>query len=44
LSARWFFLESFGIAGDVQAGSAYLAGGSLVFRPGARAPAVEKNP
>ncbi|HEY6078109.1 MAG TPA: hypothetical protein VIW29_04865 [Polyangiaceae bacterium] len=44
LSARWFFVESLGIAADVQAGSAYLAGGSLIFRPGARAPVAEKKP
>jgi hypothetical protein len=33
LSARWFFTESIGVAGDVQAGSAYLGGASLLFRP-----------
>jgi hypothetical protein len=33
LSGRWFFSDSIGIAGDVQAGSAYLGGASLLFRP-----------
>jgi hypothetical protein len=33
LSARWFFSESIGVAGDVQAGSAYIGGASLLFRP-----------
>lgn len=37
LGARWFFSESFGLAGDAQAGSAYLAGISLLFRPAAAA-------
>lgn len=36
LSARWFFSESIGLAGDVQAGSAYIGGVSLLFRPAAR--------
>lgn len=45
LSARWFFSESIGVAGDVQVGSAYLGGASLLFRPLARATArAEKNP
>lgn len=41
LSARWFFTESIGIAGDVQAGSAYIGGASLLLRPStpARRPA-----
>jgi hypothetical protein len=34
LSGRWFFNESIGIAGDVQAGSAYIGGASLLFRSG----------
>jgi hypothetical protein len=37
LSARWFFSESLGLAGDVQAGAAYLGGASLLFRPAASA-------
>ncbi|HKY35709.1 MAG TPA: hypothetical protein VJN18_07220 [Polyangiaceae bacterium] len=35
LGARWFFSESFGIAGDAQVGSAYLGGASFIFRPAA---------
>lgn len=34
LSGRWFFSNSFGLAADVQAGSAYVAGASLLFRSG----------
>lgn len=37
LSGRWFFNESIGIAGDVQVGSAYIGGASLLFRPANRA-------
>lgn len=43
-SARWFFVESFGIAADAQLGSAYLGGASLLFRPGAKAPPLEAKP
>jgi hypothetical protein len=43
LLARWFFTESVGVALDAQAGSAYLAGASLLFRtpspPAPRQPA-----
>jgi hypothetical protein len=42
LSTRWFFTESIGIAGDVQAGSAYIGGASLLLRPSTPArPAAE---
>jgi hypothetical protein len=34
LATRWFFNDSFGIAADVHAGSAYVAGASLIFRSG----------
>lgn len=34
VEARWFFNESVGVALDAQAGSAYLAGASLLFRSG----------
>lgn len=36
LGVRWFFSESYGVLVDAQAGSAYLAGASLLFRPAAR--------
>ncbi len=32
LAARWFFSDQLGVLLDVQAGSAYLAGASLLFR------------
>ena len=35
LGARWFVSESIGVALDAQAGSAYLAGASLIFRSAA---------
>lgn len=35
LSGRWFVSDSIGIAGDVQAGSAYIGGASLLFRAAA---------
>jgi hypothetical protein len=35
LGARWFVSESIGVALDAQAGSAYLAGASLIFRSSA---------
>jgi hypothetical protein len=38
VDARWFFTESVGVALDVQAGSAYLGGASLIFRSGAGLP------
>jgi hypothetical protein len=44
LGARWFFSESFGIAGDAQVGSAYIGGVSLVFRPAAPHRRVEAVP
>lgn len=33
-AARWFVSDSFGFAVDAQAGSAYIAGASLLFRSG----------
>ena len=36
LAARWFFTPGVGVALDAQAGSAYLAGASLVFRSNPR--------
>jgi hypothetical protein len=45
LSARWFFTESVGLAGDVQAGSAYIGGASLLLRPStASRPRTETPP
>lgn len=44
LSCRWFFTESVGIAGDVQVGSAYIGGASLLFRPANRARRVTETP
>lgn len=44
LSARWFFNESIGVVGDVQAGAAYLGGASLLFRPAASAHARAETP
>jgi hypothetical protein len=45
LSARWFFTESVGLAGDVQAGSAYIGGASLLLRPStASRPRAETPP
>lgn len=35
VQGRWFFHEQWGLAGDAQVGSAYMAGLSLVFRHGA---------
>jgi hypothetical protein len=43
LSGRWFFSESIGITGDVQAGSAYIGGASFLFRPGAQARHVTES-
>ncbi len=44
LLARWFFTESVGVAFDAQAGSAYLAGASLLFRAPSRPTPREPAP
>jgi hypothetical protein len=44
LLARWFFTESIGVALDIQAGSAYLAGASLLFRSSSRRALREAAP
>ena len=44
LLMRWFFTESVGVALDAQAGSAYLAGASLLFRTPSTLAAREAAP
>jgi hypothetical protein len=34
LGGRWFFSDNLGLGADLQAGSAYIAGGSFLFRTG----------
>jgi hypothetical protein len=41
LGGRWFFSDSFGLGADVQAGSAYIGGASLLFRSAPAAPPAE---
>lgn len=43
-SLRWFFDERLGVLADVQAGSAYVGGVSVLFRPAAPRRRVEVSP